>query len=194
MPWTKPTQEAINAALAAGVGRRNPVEAAASTAGNNLRLWPDSRPLALWLADAVLARRLLLRRDEDGFYYFVDRNKDAIRRRGENVSSFEVEAEILAHPDILEAAAVGVSSEFGEVEILAVVVLKPGRSASNETLLEFLAKRLPYFMVPRYIRRIDSLPKTQTDKVEKHRLRSDGMTEDTWDREKFGFRIARPKL
>ena len=132
--------------------------------------------------------------DSDGNYFFIDRVKDAIRRRGENVSSFEVEAELLAHPAVLEAAVVGVPSELGEEEVLAILTPKPGATIANDDLLAFLRERLPYFMVPRYVRHIAALPKTPTGKVEKHRLRSEGITSDAWDREAAGIRIGRGKL
>lgn len=132
--------------------------------------------------------------DGDGNYFFVDRMKDAIRRRGENISSFEVEAEILAHPGILEAAVVGVPSEYGEEDVLAAVVAKPGVQLSDEELIGFLSRRMPHFMVPRYIRHMQALPKTPTAKIEKHVLRSDGITVETWDREAAGIRISRDRL
>jgi carnitine-CoA ligase len=134
------------------------------------------------------------RRDADGNYFFVDRVKDAIRRRGENISSFEVETEIMAHPAVLEAAAVGVPSELGEEEVLAVVAAKPGQTIDPEDLVRFLAERLPYFMVPRYVRLVEALPKTPTSKVEKHALRAEGLTPRTWDREAAGLRFSRERL
>ena len=134
------------------------------------------------------------RRDAEGNYFFVDRVKDAIRRRGENISSFEVEAEVLAHPSVLEAAAVGVPSPLGEEEVLAVIVPKPGEQIAPDALVTFLADRLPHFMVPRYIRIAGALPKTPTSKVEKHTLRVEGLTEDTWDREAAGLRFRRERF
>lgn len=134
------------------------------------------------------------RRDVSGNYFFVDRVKDAIRRRGENISSFEVEAELLAHPAILEAAVVGVPSELGEQDVLAILTLKPGVELAHEQLLTFLQDRLAHFMLPRFIRLVPSLPKTTTGKVEKHRLRSEGLTADVWDREAAGIRIKRSTL
>ena len=134
------------------------------------------------------------RRDEDGYYYFVDRVKDAIRRRGENISSFEVEAEVIAHPGIREAAAVGVPSEFSEDDLLVAVAPVPGQSIDPAELTGFLAARMPHFMVPRYLRVLDELPKTPTEKVRKHILRNEGVTEDTWDREAAGIRIRRQRL
>jgi crotonobetaine/carnitine-CoA ligase len=134
------------------------------------------------------------RRDEAGNFFFVDRMKDAIRRRGENISSFEVEAEIGAHPKVRESAVVGVPSEFGEDEVMAIVALVPGAEIDPVDVISFLTPRLPHFMVPRYIRFMAELPKTPTQKIEKHVLRSEGITPDTWDRERAGIRLKREKL
>jgi crotonobetaine/carnitine-CoA ligase len=131
------------------------------------------------------------RRDEEGYFYFVDRVKDAIRRRGENISSFEVEVEVCAHPDVREAAAVAVPSEYSEDEVMVIVAPVPGRSIDVVALSEFLAERMPYFMVPRYIRVLDELPKTPSAKVLKADLRAAGVTSDTWDREGAGIRLRR---
>jgi crotonobetaine/carnitine-CoA ligase len=131
------------------------------------------------------------RRDEAGNYYFVDRLKDTIRRRGENISSFEVEAEIIAHPAVREVAAVAVPSEISESEVLVAVSLVPGASLDPAELIEFLRPRLPYFMVPRFIRVMENLPKTPTQKIEKHLLRAEGVTIDAWDREEAGIHIRR---
>jgi crotonobetaine/carnitine-CoA ligase len=132
--------------------------------------------------------------DEAGNFFFVDRMKDAIRRRGENISSFEVEAEIGAHTKVRETAVVGVPSEFGEDEVMAVVAAVPGANIDPVDLISFLTPRLPHFMVPRYIRFMTDLPKTPTQKIEKHVLRAEGITADTWDREKAGIRLKREKL
>jgi crotonobetaine/carnitine-CoA ligase len=134
------------------------------------------------------------RRDADGNFFFVDRLKDAIRRRGENISSFEVEAELMAHPAVREAAAVAVPSEHGEDEVLAVVAPVAGRSVDPAELLGFLLPRMPHFMVPRYVRLLPELPKTPTQKVQKNLLRADGVTADTWDREAAGIRVRRERL
>ena len=132
--------------------------------------------------------------DAEGNYFFVDRIKDAIRRRGENISSFEVESEICAHPDVQEAAVVAVASEFGEDDVLAVVAPIPGRQIDPGALIEFLRPRLAHFMVPRYLRSVVELPKTPTQKVQKHLLRGEGLTADTWDREKAGIKLKRERL
>ncbi len=132
------------------------------------------------------------RRDADGNYYFVDRLKDTIRRRGENISSFEVEAEVMGHPAVREAAAVAVKSEISESEVLVVVSLQPGASLDPVDLIDFLRPRLPYFMIPRYVRVLDELPKTPTQKIEKHVLRATGLTVgDAWDREAANVRVTR---
>ena len=121
------------------------------------------------------------RRDDEGNYYFVDRLKDAIRRRGENISSFEVEREVDAHPAILESAAVAVPSPHGEDEVLVVATLRPGHALNGDALCAFLAPRLPHYMVPRFVRLMtDELPKTPTGKIRKAALREAGIAE-AWD-------------
>jgi crotonobetaine/carnitine-CoA ligase len=124
-----------------------------------------------------------MRRESDGQYVFVDRMKDAVRRRGENVSSFEVEKEINAHPAVLESAVVAVASDATEDEIRACVVLREGQAVSAEGLLAFLDERLPRFMVPRYVDFLDALPKTPTEKVQKKVLRDRGLSPTTYDRD-----------
>ena len=131
------------------------------------------------------------RRDEDGYFYFVDRVKDAIRRRGENISSFEVEADVCRHPAVREAAAIAVPSEYSEDEVMVIVAPVPGQAIDHRELGEFLIDTMPYFMVPRYIRILDELPKTPSAKVMKTELRSEGITSDTWDREAAGLRVRR---
>ncbi|TDR89299.1 AMP-binding protein [Enterovirga rhinocerotis] len=132
--------------------------------------------------------------DADGDFSFVDRLKDAIRRRGENISSFEVETELLSHPDVREAAAVAVPSPDGEDEVLAVLAPQPDRAIDPVGILDHLRGRLPHFMLPRFIRIVPDLPKTPTAKVEKHLLRSQGLTPETWDRETAGIRIRREDI
>ncbi|MCO5121351.1 MAG: AMP-binding protein [Burkholderiaceae bacterium] len=134
------------------------------------------------------------RMDEDGTFFFVDRMKDAIRRRGENISSFEVEAEIAAFPSVAEVAVYAVPSEIAEDEVMCAVAAAPGTPLDLALLVEFLVPRLPHFMVPRYWRIVEALPKTPTQKVQKHILRAEGITEDTWDREAAGIHIRRQKI
>ena len=132
--------------------------------------------------------------DEDGFFYFVDRVKDAIRRRGENISSFEVESQVMMHPGVREAAVIGVPSEYSEDEVMAVIALIDGADIDMAELASFMAEKLPYFMVPRYVRVLDELPKTPTNKVQKAKLRTQGVTADTWDREASGIKLRRERL
>ena len=131
-----------------------------------------------------------LRRDleGDGQYIFIDRMKDAVRRRGENVSSFEVEKEINEHPAVLESAVVAFPSDATEDEIRACVVLRAGQKVEAEELLVFLDARLPDFMVPRYVDFLVEMPKTPTEKIRKAALREQGISPTTYDRE-----VTRPR-
>lgn len=125
-------------------------------------------------------------RDADGYFYFLDRMKDAIRRRGENISAFDLECEVNLHPAVLESAATGVPSELEDEDVKLWVVLRPGASLEPAELVAFCTERLPRSMVPRYVEFIDALPRTPTDKVAKYRLRAEGdhgLTSATWDRE-----------
>ncbi|HEY2791915.1 MAG TPA: AMP-binding protein [Micromonosporaceae bacterium] len=131
-----------------------------------------------------------LRRSPDGSFFFVDRKKDAIRRRGENISSAEVEAEVMAHPGVLECAAIPVPSEFGEDEVMVYLARRPGETFSEADLIAFLEPRMPRFMVPRFIAIIPELPKTETEKIRKSALREQGLTPETWDREPGGRRSS----
>jgi crotonobetaine/carnitine-CoA ligase len=124
-------------------------------------------------------------RDDDGYFYFLDRMKDAIRRRGENISAFDLECEINLHPAVLECAAIGVPSELEDEDVKLSVVLRPGAGLAPDELVAYCEERLPRSMVPRYIEFIDALPRTPTDKVAKYRLRAEGdhgVTPATWDR------------
>ncbi len=133
------------------------------------------------------------RMDENGFIYFMDRVKDYIRRRGENISSMEVERQVGAHPNVKEVAAIGVPAEGGagaEDEIM-IVCIAEGAKPDMVEFTQFMADRMPYFMVPRYIRFVDALPKTPTERVQKVKLRDEGITADTWDREAAGVKVKR---
>jgi crotonobetaine/carnitine-CoA ligase len=121
------------------------------------------------------------RRSADGDFIFIDRLKDSIRRRGENISSYEVELIINEHAAVLESAAVGVPSDIGEEEVMIVVVLREGEDVAPGELVAFCGERLAAFMVPRYVRFIGTLPKTPTEKVQKFELRELGVT-GAWDR------------
>lgn len=131
-------------------------------------------------------------RDEDGYLKFVDRMSYAIRRRGENVSSFFVQQAIDEHPAVLESAVYGVPSDFddNEDEVKADVVLQEDASVDPEALIEWCAERLPYFAVPRYIEFRESFPKTATERTRKFKLREAGV-EDAWDREEAGVEVPR---
>lgn len=124
-----------------------------------------------------------LRRDADGYFYFVDRKKDALRRRGENISSFELERSVNDYPAVRESAAVAVASDLGEDEVMICVVPKEGVQIEPLDLLRHCVGRMARFMVPRYIRVLDALPKTPTERVQKFELRAAGVTADTYDRE-----------
>jgi carnitine-CoA ligase len=130
-------------------------------------------------------------RDASGALWFKDRTKDAIRRRGENISSYEVERLVNGHPAVAESAAVGAPSELGEEEVRVVVVLRDGAAASPEDLYLHYAASMPYHMVPRFIDIVAELPRTPTDKVEKYKLRSAGVGETTWDATAAGWRMTR---
>ncbi len=134
------------------------------------------------------------RRDALGNFFFADRIKDAIRRRGENISSFEVEAEVGAHPGVAECAVVAARDAIGEEEVLAVVVPRDAADFDPAELIGFLRARLPHFMVPRYVRCVAQMPRTPTQKIQKNTLRDDGVTPDTWDREAAGVHIRRTVL
>jgi crotonobetaine/carnitine-CoA ligase len=121
-------------------------------------------------------------RDRDGWFAFVDRTKDAIRRRGENISSWEVEQVLLAHPDVASAAAVGVPADLGEEEVMACVVAREGADVDPAELVGFCAARIAAFAVPRYVQVLDALPVTSNGKVQKAALRERGVTASTWDR------------
>ncbi|MDX6471903.1 MAG: carnitine-CoA ligase [Gaiellaceae bacterium] len=120
--------------------------------------------------------------DADGFYTFQDRKKDAIRRRGENVSSWEVEQVLREHDAVAEAAAVPYPSPLGEDDVRVVVTLNEGTQLTAEELLAFCTERLPEFMVPRYVEFRDELPRTPTGRVEKYRLREEGLGAGAHDR------------
>jgi crotonobetaine/carnitine-CoA ligase len=121
------------------------------------------------------------RRSEDGYFTFIDRLKDSIRRRGENISSFEIERVVNSHPAVLESAAVGVPSELGEEEVMIVVVPRSGAELDPVDLTEFCVRNMAAFQVPRYIRIVPELPKTPTEKVQKFALRDQGIAL-AWDR------------
>jgi crotonobetaine/carnitine-CoA ligase len=125
----------------------------------------------------------LMRADEAGNLYFVDRKSDCLRRRGENISSWEVERDINRHPAVLESAVFGVPSELGEDEVMVAVVLQPGAALDPEALVEHCQQHMAAFMVPRYVEFLTELPTTETHRVQKQVLKDRGVGPDTWDRE-----------
>lgn len=131
--------------------------------------------------------------DEDGYLWFVDRKKDAIRRRGENVSAWEVEQIISRHPEVAEVAAFPVHAEMAEDEVMVVVRRHQGTTLDEATLVRFCQQNMAYFMVPRFVEFAEELPKTLTQKVQKYRLQEDAQArlDRVWDREKAGIIVRR---
>jgi crotonobetaine/carnitine-CoA ligase len=133
-------------------------------------------------------------RDKDGYFYFRDRIKDCIRRKAENISSFEVEAIVKGHPGILDCAAVAEKrhqSPGADEEVRLIAVRAPNADLDAESLVRWLIPRMPRFMVPRFVEFIDELPRTPTLKVQKALLRARPMGADTWDRERSGVTLPR---
>jgi crotonobetaine/carnitine-CoA ligase len=132
-----------------------------------------------------------MRRDETGWYYFVDRVKDALRRRGENISSFEVESVVRQHPSVAECAVVGVKADEagGEDEVKVCIVLNDGATVDMAELIAFCDRHMGAHMVPRYIEVMAALPQTPSEKVKKKELRERGVTPETWDRQKAGVTL-----
>jgi crotonobetaine/carnitine-CoA ligase len=129
--------------------------------------------------------------DEDGYLFFVDRKADYLRRRGENVSSWEVEKVFHEHPDIKDVSVHAVASDVGEDEIKATIVLADGAALTEEALCRWSVDRLPYYAVPRYFEFRAELPLSPTGRPAKPQLRLEGVTRATWDREAAGLRFER---
>jgi len=129
--------------------------------------------------------------DSDNNLTYVDRAKDSLRRRGENISSVEVEQTVMRHPAVWEAAAVGVASDLGEDDILVVVTVRPDAVVEYAELLDFCAARMPYFCVPRYLEVLDEIPKNVIGRVRKDVLRNRGLGAGAWDREAHGYVLSR---
>lgn len=128
-------------------------------------------------------------RAQDGSFRFVDRMKDAIRRRGENISSYEVEQVLLAHPLVASAAAFPVRSDLAEDEVMVAIVAAPEGAPDPAELIAFCRPRLPYFAIPRYVDLVEALPMTENGKVTKYALSARGVTPSTWDREAAGIPV-----
>lgn len=130
-------------------------------------------------------------REPAGHYRFIDRIKDTIRRRGENVSSWEVEQILLAHPAIGACAVYPLPSELGEDEVAAAIQFEAGAALSPEEVLRHCEDRLAYFALPRFLTFVEAMPLTENGKISKPTLRSRGVSEQTWDREKSGYQVKR---
>ena len=130
-------------------------------------------------------------RDADGHYRFIDRMKDSIRRRGENVSSWEVEQVLMQHPAVAACAVYPLPSELGEDEVAAAIQLEPGHSLESVEVIRHCEGRMAYFAVPRFVRFVPEMPLTENGKIKKVALREAGKTPDTWDRDAAGYRLRR---
>ncbi|MFT3871866.1 MAG: AMP-binding protein [Nocardioides sp.] len=131
--------------------------------------------------------------DADDYLFFSSRKKEAIRRRGENISAHEVETIVCQHPAIIEAAAVPVASELGEDDLMVYLVAAEGADVSFEEVIAFCDAQMPYYMVPRYLEFLPSLPKTPSEKVEKYKLKTAAADRigELWDREAAGIVLNR---
>jgi carnitine-CoA ligase len=132
----------------------------------------------------------LFKQDTDGNYHLMDRLKDSIRRRGENISSFEVEREVLTHPAVAECAVTAVPSDHGDDEVMLWVLPKKDQYPTPEEIIRFVVPRLPYYMVPRYVELVLELPRTSSQRIHKDRLRERGVILTTWDREASSEKIS----
>ncbi|HEC38262.1 MAG TPA: hypothetical protein ENI29_08495 [bacterium] len=153
-----------------------------------IRKGPDGK---LWFHTGDLATK-----DKDGWFFFVDRKKDSIRRKGENIAAFSVERAINQHEKVLESAAYGIKSsqveeDYAEDEIMVAVVMKPGETISPEELLDFCQDKLATFQLPRFIEFVEKLPKSEVHRIMKRFLKERGVTEKTYDREKADYKIKR---
>jgi crotonobetaine/carnitine-CoA ligase len=135
----------------------------------------------------------LLRRDSAGNYYFVDRKKDSVRYGGRNISTFEVEIVARSHPAVADCAAFGIpcAELESESELKLNCVLAPDQALEAEALARYINENAPYFFVPRYIEFVEELPYTPTNKVQKHKLREAGLSDNTWDAKAAGFEVQR---
>ncbi len=129
--------------------------------------------------------------DADGFFYFRGRMKEAIRRRGENISAWEIESVVDQHPKVRESAAFGIPSELGDEDVAIAVVLQPNATMTPEELLAFCEGKLAYYAMPRFVEFVDALPKTGTQKIQKNVLKQRGRTPETWDREAAGYSLVK---
>ncbi|MGN5477923.1 AMP-binding enzyme [Cupriavidus basilensis] len=131
------------------------------------------------------------RLDDDGYLYFAGRNKELIRRRGENISAIQVEDVIRRHPSVADVAVYAVRAEFLEDEVMATIVRREGCELDPAELVRFCAPQMAYFMVPRFVEFLAELPFTATGKVEKYKLRAaaEERMSEIWDREAAGIKL-----
>jgi crotonobetaine/carnitine-CoA ligase len=127
--------------------------------------------------------------DEEGFYYFKGRKKASMRRRGENISAWEIESVLDQHPKVLESAAFPVPSLIGEDDVAVAIVMRPGQTISPEEVLDFCKERMAHYAVPRYVEFLSEIPKTGTHRVQYGILKERGKTATMWDRETAGYRV-----
>jgi len=162
---------------------KNPEASAA-----RIQVAPDGKS---WFLTGDLATK-----DENGWYFFVDRKKDSIRRRGENIAAWSIERSINEHDKVLESAAYGikghqVGEDYAEDEVMVAVVLQPGKMMKPDELLDYLQDKLAYFQIPRFIDFVEELPKSEVHRIMKRFLKERGVVETTYDREKAGYKIKR---
>jgi crotonobetaine/carnitine-CoA ligase len=129
--------------------------------------------------------------DAEGYFYFVDRKKDYLRYRGENISSHELEMTFRTHPDIADAAVHAVPSKLSEDDVKATLIMRDGAAATERDICLWAIDKLPFFAVPRYIEFRAELPRNAVGRVLKFELRAEGVTARTWDREAEGIRVRR---
>lgn len=162
---------------------KNPEASAART-----QVAPDGRT---WFLSGDLATK-----DENGWFFFVDRKKDSIRRKGENIAAWSIERVINEHEKVLESAAYGikghqVGEDYAEDEVMVAIVLQPGKTMTSEEILDYVQDKLAYFQVPRFIDFVDALPKSKVHRIMKRFLKERGVVESTYDREKSGYELKR---
>ncbi|MFW9824024.1 MAG: AMP-binding protein [Candidatus Thorarchaeota archaeon] len=162
---------------------KNPEASAART-----QVAPDGK---IWFLTGDLATK-----DENGWFFFVDRKKDSLRRRGENIAAWSIERVINGHDKVLESAAYGikghqVGEDYAEDEVMVAVVLQPGQTMTPEELLDYVQDKLAYFQVPRFIDFIEELPKSKVHRIMKRFLKERGVSDTTYDREKAGYELKR---
>ncbi len=159
---------------------------ASKGSGKSVEYYKDDKATNEKLREGWIFTGDLVRKDKKGFVYFVGRNTESMRIKGENVSEYEVEHAILKHPSILETAVYAIPSELAEDEIMTSVVLVNGNKIRESDLIGFLKENLPGFAIPRYVKITNELPKTETLRVKKNELKLPGLVPGTYDaREKL---------